>query len=203
MRTFFLTSAIALVGASAVSAQYTNQSDPFNLIVLSSNSTVNGSVLYSCHEGAAIEGLCLGGAYNPPEPAYSRFTFNVTSTPYTGNASIGETGYLTYELQGANFVESEPLIFDYNPTSNVAVPLFYPQESGQLVAFDNNDLLNLQGYTDDTTSPITTAEIFTYYRWYTCATYVGYSYTTLAWALGNAAPENPSCVKVDVKRIFV
>jgi len=191
--------AIALFSVSAA-AQYTNQSAPFSLVVLSANSTYNNTVLDSCHEGAAIEGLCLGGAFDPPEPTYAQFTFNVsTGTSY--NATIGQTGYLAFELRGGNFNISEPLTFQYNPTSNVVVPLFYPSETGQSVAFDENDLLNVQGYADDTTSPPTTSTK-AYYRWYICTTNAGYTYNTLAWAVGEAAPQNPTCVKVDVKRIF-
>lgn len=38
---------------------------------------------------------------------------------------------------------------------------------------------------------------------YICTTYAGYLYQTLAWTLGNAPPENPTCQKVDVQRLFV
>jgi len=202
MRTSFISTAIALLSAG-VSAQYTNQSAPFSLVVLSANTTYNSTVLGACHEGAAIEGLCVAGAYNPPESSYSTFTLNVSATDTSYNTTLGETGYLTWELQGANFNLSEPLTFPYNPTSNVVVPLFYPSADtdAQLLAFDENDLLNVQGYLDDTTSPATAGTV-AYYRWYICTTNAGYTYTTLVWTLGNAAPENPTCVKVDIKRIF-
>jgi hypothetical protein len=51
-----LSSLLALAVATTTLAQFTVQSDPFQLILLSSNSTLNGSALYACHEGAAIEG---------------------------------------------------------------------------------------------------------------------------------------------------
>jgi len=202
MRTSFLAAAAALFSAGAVSAQYTNQSLPFSLVLLSDNSTYNGTVLTACHEGAAIEGLCVGSAYDPPEPYYAQYAFNVSSYPYTGNKTIGETGYLTWELQASNINVSEPLNFQYNTLSNVAVPLFYPSDQNSIpVAFDENDLLNIQGYLDDTTVPATENTV-ALYRWYVCTTNAGYTYTTLAWALGKYPPENPTCVKVDVKRVF-
>lgn len=72
------------------------------------------------------------------------------------------------------------------------------------MAFDVDNFLNIQGYVDDTVSPPKTDETTAYYRWYSCQTYyTGYQYTTLAWVVGEAAPQNPTCVKVDVKRVFV
>lgn len=38
---------------------------------------------------------------------------------------------------------------------------------------------------------------------YICDTYYGYRYTTLAWVLGNAPPQNPTCCAVDVVRQFI
>ena len=124
MRISIFASLIALA-ASTATAQYTNQSAPFNLILLSQNDTLNGSALGACHEGAAIEGLCVSG---PPtaDAGYSQFQFNTSSTPFNYNATIGETGYLTYELRGGNFNVSEPMGLTYNPASNVAVPEFNP-----------------------------------------------------------------------------
>jgi hypothetical protein len=202
MRTSILTSAAsALLLATATTAQYTNQSAPFHLIVLSENSTVNGSTLFACHEGAAIEGLCLGSK----EIVDTTTVYNFNTTTNEGlvfNATIGEPGYLTYELRGGNFNVSEPVQLSYDPTSNVAVPLFSPSESGTSVAFDEDDLLNIQGYVDDTTNPASIGGPYAYYRWYVCTTYEGYTYTTLAWALGNGSPENPTCVSVNVTRSY-
>jgi len=200
MRVSVIASLVA-VAVSTVAAQYTNQSAPFNLVVLSANSTINGSTLEACHEGAAIEGLCLSGQF--PTPVTSQFTFNTSSYDVTYNATLGEPGILAFELQGGNFNESEPMILSYNPTSNVAVPLFEPSDSGTLVAFDPCGKLNIQGYVDDTTYPPTVDVVDAYYRWYVCTTYAGYTYRTLAWVMGEYPPENPTCVKVDVTRVFV
>jgi hypothetical protein len=203
MKSSILASSIA-IAACGVVAQYTNQSAPFNLIVLSTNHTINGSSLGACHEGAAIEGLCLGPPPSPSGVTYEQFQFNTSATPYDVNETIGAPGYLTYELRGGNFNVSEPLGLTYNDVSNVAVPEFTPGfDSATFVAFDHENRLNIQSYIDDRVVPVEYGEVKAYYRWYICQTYVGYSYTTLAWVMGDHSPENPSCVKVEVVRVFV
>ena len=58
-------------------------------------------------------------------------------------------------------------------------------------------------YLDDTQKPPTSVNGKKLYRWHTCMTYyTGYTYQTLAWQLGEAAPQNPTCEKVTVKRVF-
>jgi len=81
--------------SSTTAAQFSNQSAPFSLSLLSDDSALNGVTLGACHEGAAIEGLCVGGT--------SVFHFNTSSALVVPNATAGAQGYLTYELQGGNF----------------------------------------------------------------------------------------------------
>ena len=72
------------------------QSDPFYLVLQSSNSTLNGRTLFACHEGAAIEGLCLEPRQDKANVPYSTFRFNYTkSTP--------NSGLLTWTLKGSDF----------------------------------------------------------------------------------------------------
>lgn len=92
----------------------------------------------------------------------------------------------------------------YNPTSNVAVPLFEPSISGTFVGFDTDEKLFIAQYLDDT--QLATAVVYDskpIYRWAICKTYSGYYYTTLAWIMGPHSAENPSCQKVNVVRQFV
>lgn len=45
----------------------TDQSANFNMVVISPNATLNGSLLGACHDGAAFEGVCIiegGGVAN-------------------------------------------------------------------------------------------------------------------------------------------
>jgi hypothetical protein len=188
---------------SQVSAQYyANQSAPFALVVKSHNSTLNGSALYPCHEGAAIEGLCLGGKFGDGS-SLSSYTYNLNySSQAQPDPVIGITGLLTWELHGANFNLSSPMQFSYNPGSNVAVPLFEPSESGTFVGFDtDNKMFINQGLDDTVVPPAYVSKPI--YRWAICKTNVGYYYTTLAWIMGPGHAENPTCQKVDIVRVFV
>jgi hypothetical protein len=85
-------SLVLVLGAFQVVAQYTNQSAPFNLVLCSSNVTLNGALLGACHEGAAIEGLCpsIGGNASA---LYNQFNFNYTSKQ-TPDPIFGITGLL-------------------------------------------------------------------------------------------------------------
>lgn len=201
----------ALVAAKIVSRSIV-ESPPFNLIILSDNTTINGSTLFACHEGAGIEALCpdfstklsFGNA-----SAAEVFNFNYSSTD-TSTAPGGVTGLITWFLplggRNSSYGVSSALELSYSPTTNVAVPLFYPGNgfSSISVAFDECDKLNIQGYVDDTTSTPTGGVDTAYYRWYICTTIpTWYTYTTLAWVLGSAAPENPTCQKVEVQRLLV
>jgi hypothetical protein len=223
MRTSTFAGLLALAASST--AQFLNQSAPFALVVLSQNETYNGTTLAACHEGAAIEGLCskcssslytasisplsravankllVGATFNYPIPtSVETFTLNYSSS-LTVDPAVGQVGLLTYELRGGNFNLSSPMELSYNPSSNVAIPLFTPSESGTEVAFKSDDLMGIPGYLDDTVSPpVYNSE--TLYRWYICLTNAGYTYTTAAWAMGDTTPENPSCVKADIKRVF-
>lgn len=84
---------------------------------------------------------------------------------------------------------------DYNPASNVAVPLFEPGYPDLTVAFDADNRLNIPTYTETGYAPI--------YRWYVCDTSVGYKYKTLAWVVGSGAPDLPTCCPVEVVRVPV
>jgi hypothetical protein len=189
-----LSTSLALLGsANLITAQLTNQSPPFGLQIVSTDATYNGHYLLACHEGAAIEALCPGGTDNP-------VPFNLN---FSGSTQDEWTqGYLTWELRGGNFNVSSPMRFTYDPTTNLAVPILQPDNVGQFVSFNKDDFLNVQGF-DDRVWPRNTSYTVPYYRWYICETYFAYVYNTLAWALGSAEPENPSCQSVQIKRIWL
>lgn len=101
-------SAIASLLALSTSAlaQYTNQSSPFYLVISSEDSKYNGTALEECHEGAAIEGLCIGvpvAQINASTAGYSTYTFNTSSDEVVATSSLGTPGYLVSELRGSNF----------------------------------------------------------------------------------------------------
>jgi hypothetical protein len=177
---------LALIGAitSVATAQdpyYNISSAPFHLVVKSStNKTLNGCTLFACHEGAAIEGLCLG---NKKLSTADVFNFNTSVYSPPDDSDIGVTGILSWLLPtaGQSYPSALTRIIP-NSNSNVGVPLFYPGDSdAQQLAFDKKGLLNIQGYLDDSVFPFNVTAPKAYYRWYICVTQVGYQYTTLAW----------------------
>lgn len=85
------------------------------------------------------------------------------------------------------------------------MPLFFPGYEAQYVTFDKKGLMSIIDYLDDTQTPPTASTPKALYNWYVCQSYYSsYTYHTLNWVLGNgsAKPQNPSCVKVDVRRQF-
>ena len=203
-------STVPLLLAVAVSAQFYNEtSEPFNLVLTSDNTTINGSTLSACHTGAALESLCLssgGGVSNPTPIAATTFNFNTSTDPFTPNPTIGTPGILTWTLKTTSLDVPSSVYFNYDPTTDIAIPILTPgSERPQLLAFDQQDRLNVQGYIDwSANPPNSTGSMEAYYRWYACQTYyAGYAYHNLAWGLGPREPENPTCVSVGVKRVFV
>lgn len=190
------TAALALFTTATVAQDV--QSAPFNLTVTTAdNSFVNGAIA-ACHEGAAIESLCL-----VRDGAGSQFNLNTTSGQQAPAGSTG-SGALTWTLPGSNFQESEAMRFSIDPSTNVAHPQFFPDNEATFVAFDDQNYLNILSYVDDTVTPPTYRNATALYRWYVCTTYSGsYTYTTVDWLLGNGSPQNPSCVSAQVKRTFV
>ncbi|QUC23448.1 uncharacterized protein UV8b_07689 [Ustilaginoidea virens] len=192
MKTSALSSALAFIGLATAQEV---QSQPFNLVIKSQNKELDGRALSTCHSGAAIESLCLLPG--------SKATFHLNTTTGEEPGPGGVSGALTWDLPAEPPIPST-MTFSIDPSTNVALPLFYPgRQNVQYVSFDSNDILNIVSYLDDTKNPPNGRTPRVLDNWYICKTYFGYTYTTLAWVLGNANPQNPSCVKVDVKRRFV
>lgn len=87
----------ALLLTTLASAQYTTQSKPFQLVIISSNATLNGSIFDSCHEGAAIEGLCVVPDTESGE--YTTYHLNTSASQTTPLPAAGKSGILTWELE--------------------------------------------------------------------------------------------------------
>lgn len=98
------------------------------------------------------------------------------------------------------------MTFYVDPSTNVALPLFEPGYAAQQVAFNNLGFMHIISYLNDKVTPPTGDKPYERYNWYVCETYfTGYTYKNLAWLLGSSddqKPQNPSCTKVDVKRVF-
>lgn len=110
MRATTVTGILAAV-ASQVFAQdlaYPNQTAPFRLILRSKRSNLNGSALSTCHEGAAIEGLCVSTAFTLP---LRLDTYSLNYSSYQEqfiNSTLGINGLLTWDL---------PIIMNGQPTN--------------------------------------------------------------------------------------
>jgi hypothetical protein len=139
--------ALPLVAAlfGLASAQSYNQSKPFNLVLSSQDKTLNNQKLTACHTGAAIESLCLtSGASGESQTFYYNYTTETTPT----------SGILIWNLNVTTFIESEAMAFNYDPSTNVALPLFSPgDETTQQVVFDSKNSLLVPIYLDDTVTP--------------------------------------------------
>jgi hypothetical protein len=90
-------------------------------------------------------------------------------------------------------------------SSNIANPTFSPGTTPySIIAFEKSGCAYIPAYQDDTVSPPT------YYNpnrklknWYICLTRWSYLYQTLSWKVGvTGEPQNPSCQKVDIVRVF-
>ncbi len=95
--------------------------------------------------------------------------------------------------------------FSYNPGSNLADPIFSPgQAQDQPVAFDDCDKMYVSVALDDMVSPPTPYDPpVKLQNWYVCLTWFSYLYTTVAFKVGIVGePQNPSCVPVDVIKVW-
>ncbi|CAO2655924.1 Nn.00g047270.m01.CDS01 [Neocucurbitaria sp. VM-36] len=202
-----ITSLILSLIATTTAQYYNITSPPFYLIVTSPDGSINDT-LSACHTGAALESLCLSNSNSTskPNPINAvKFSFNTTIYSEPPAPSLGTPGILTWILPASPPIPSS-VFFSYEPTTDIALPILLPgDDQAQQLAFDKNEKLTVQGYVDWTVSPPDgTGGAKEYYRWYACLTYYsGYQYETLAWGLGPGKPENPSCVEVSVRRMFV
>ncbi|OAA69889.1 hypothetical protein ISF_03159 [Cordyceps fumosorosea ARSEF 2679] len=178
------------------------QSKPFKLVLDSEDGKINGKSLSACHSGAAIEALCLGDASNSQ---YTSYYFNTTEGSTSPVEGYTTSGKLVWNLPIQPQPESEAMLFSYDPSTNVAHPLFEPSYSATYVAFGEEDNeMAIFSYVDDTVNPPKAGNFKALKQWYACTTYyTGYTYQTLNWVVGNGKPQNPTCVKTEVKRVFV
>ncbi|KAI1659309.1 hypothetical protein F4813DRAFT_354531 [Daldinia decipiens] len=197
-------SAFALALAQS---NYPNQSAPFNLVLSSDNSTLNGLKLTACHSGAAVESFCLDDTVEEPE--FQTFFFN-GSAEAPQDPNYLPSGLITWTFTGGQppFTESTAMSLMYNPASNLAFPLIWPSsDTAQPVSFTEDELLAVAANIDDAVSPPQPFENYVTYltdRWAVCTTYwQGYGYVALQYVLGKEEPQNPSCQRVTVKRVFV
>jgi len=199
----------ALVSAVAAQDSYYNiTSKPFQLVLTSADSSINDTVS-TCHVGAALESLCLSNSNSTSKPdptPFSTFNFNTSIYSQAPSPSLGVPGILTWFLPTANAgLIPSSVYFNYDPSTDSATPILQPGSSQpQTLAFNDEDELIVQAYINWTTNPPSAGPTYGLKRWYACRTYfASYQYNNLVWGLGAEKPENPTCVAVSVKRVFV
>ncbi|TVY16557.1 hypothetical protein LARI1_G006925 [Lachnellula arida] len=178
------------------------QSAPFYLLLKSLNASLNNAHLTPCHEGAAESALCPTKA-PLTDLTHSQFFYNTTNPA----SDSYPTGILTWNLplgpsnNNKTIFVSQPMLFQYNDASNVAVPIIFFGDPTD-VEFGADGQMTILQFRDDT-KPLALNSNYTAHlsRWYVCDTIpTWYLYQTLAWAMGKAKPQNPSCQKVEVYR---
>lgn len=165
------------------------------------------TALGACHEGAAIEGLCLTGeTLNDTASSYTTFYHNLSAYANDPSGAPDVSGVLSWNLRVAgNQTVPSALRFSFDPTSNVVIPVFFPDDQEyQLVDFDSSNSLYIPRGLDDCQSPPTYIDPPQKLKnWYICLTRYGYLYYTLSWKIGaTGMPQNPSCQEVEVFRIW-
>ncbi|KAL1881412.1 hypothetical protein VTK73DRAFT_4172 [Phialemonium thermophilum] len=193
--------------AFPIASGQTFQTGPFALKLSTANdSTLNNQYLYACHSGAAIEALCVASNITSPGDlgVSGRFYLNHT-------AETSTSGSITWNLpvggnNGTTINTSEPLVFQFNPASNVAVLQFVPGDSQPpLLGFSGDNLYASAPYDDSGfkpgVRPNTTSTALQLQQWHACWSLVGsgYYYRVLAW-VSAGAPRNPTCVPVTVSK---
>ncbi|KAJ5921119.1 hypothetical protein N7466_009445 [Penicillium verhagenii] len=199
MKSIAILSSLLFLGTATAQ---TVQSNPFHLVITqAAKKSLNGEQLSGCHSGAGIESLCLAG-----QPS-GHFYFNTTKGEEAPIKGDGLPGVLIFNLPyNGDLIESEPMSFYSDPSTNVAMPMFEPGYNEQEVSFNGDQLMGIYSYLNDAVTPPTGETVRSLKNWYVCETYYeGYTYMTLNWVLGNGSqkPQNPSCVKVEVQRKFL
>ncbi|KAF2203676.1 hypothetical protein GQ43DRAFT_498286 [Delitschia confertaspora ATCC 74209] len=199
--------ALFLTLIAPVLAQYNFSSSPFRLMIESQNSTLNGTVLGACHENAGIEALCpVGSTLDDSATSVTTFYQNVSYFRDSSNSTVNTPGLLCWDLYlGSLGAISSPMYLNTMPNSNVATPIISTGRTIlQRVVFDECGWLGIQSYLDDSSAP-PARRLKTYMNWMVCTTYFSYTMETLAWVLGSEPimPQNPTCQRVLVKRVFI
>ncbi|WYZ40104.1 hypothetical protein EsH8_IV_000445 [Colletotrichum jinshuiense] len=199
------TAALALLGATLASAQFTNQTNPFWLKFTPCGGGSGETYLSSCHSGAAQAGLCPetdGPVEEASRPTtHTQYFLNETQADFQGKL----LGALTWNQPfGNGGPVSSSMELTPQLVSNGAVPIFSPGADRALysLGFDDADKLFVRSSADDSRAAPNEAPRSdeAYYRWHVCWTFVGnYYYKSLVWVTAGP-PSNPTCEPVDVYR---
>jgi hypothetical protein len=201
--------------ATAATLSAATRSNPFHLAIRSTNDTYNGFAVSACQQGALISSLCIT-SQQPNLTAPGSFALNTQSL----NAGILEFSTPTPPTNTDNSTSTWfPMNFWYDPYTNIVMGFFQPLDIAENIDpnrlmfagtnegyGENNETLVMRGpVLDDRLAPnwAPPAANATIDRWHVCKTWppAPYQRTSVVWALGDAAPQNPTCVKVEVVRV--
>jgi len=162
----------------------------------------------ACHQGAAIEGLCLTNlTVRDQATSYTTFYHNVSSQENKFANANDALGTLIYVLRaGLGLQVPSAMFFHEVPDSNMADLIFKPGYSANRpVAFDSCGSLYIPGTQNNTVSPPEYYEPeLKVKNWYICLTRFSYLYESLVWKIGvTGEPQNPTCQSVGVQRVWV
>jgi hypothetical protein len=157
--------------------------------------------LSSCHQGAGIEGLCLGGPI--ASPPLAPYYHNVLSPAVPG--ANNTDGTLCYDLPIAQGPVPSTMRLFTSVTSNVAFPILLPGWSDpSTVMFEEGGSMYIPTSFDDTVSPAVYLQSPLHLKkWYICLATWAYTYNSLICTIGiKSEPQNPACQYVEVIRVF-
>ncbi|KAI4645898.1 hypothetical protein J4E93_005476 [Alternaria ventricosa] len=143
---------------------YTIQSNPFNVVLLSEDISLNGTTLSACHAGAAVFTLCPTlseeGAQYPVV-----LTHNTTDTAITN--TFGTQGILSWTIPYDPYPIDLSVLLqpqDIVPLSIAQLAMTYNGDGS--LSFDSNDILNFQNPITWGTEKPGMGEWTGYYRWW-------------------------------------
>lgn len=192
--------AVATLHASAL---YMDQTDPFNLVILSQNQTINGTKLVVCHEGPKDEALCLGGrAVSGNFPFKLNYTSSIPIDPV-----IGKVGFINYVWKNVEMAFSQSMSF-FQTTGNLFMPMFRDQHFNEVAIQHDGKLVVTGQEIQKSDDPITDAVRTVYSWWWACMNkdpheiWGWWYYHTLSFEGDDGVPINPTCQKVEVIAVF-
>ncbi|KAF1834344.1 hypothetical protein BDW02DRAFT_579650 [Decorospora gaudefroyi] len=202
----------------ALASQYNISSAPFHLVLqCSEDPTLNGKPLAACHTGVTIESLCVpqpgSGRYEPAAVLYHNTSIQVEANVTTPHQypqlddamQWGTRGILTWLMPFQPHPIPSAMTLLPETLVDIAIPIIRMHDLGTMISFDSNDMFVLQNLIDWEAEVPGFAAWKGYVRWWVCVTFVGTGYVrrNLVWGTGLGRPDLESCVKVDVKRVFI
>lgn len=202
-----------LFPATVAALDAATRSPAFHLSIRSDNETYNEKAVSACHQGALITSLCITDQ-----------SVNLTAPgPFALNTETASAGILEFNAPTPPTSDAPnststwfPMNFWWDVYSNIVMGFFQPLNATEGI---DPDRLMFSNATEDggeilvMKAPVLDERLapnwqpanasYVVNRWYVCDTWypAPYQRTSVVWGLGEAEPQNPTCVKVDVVRV--